>query len=256
MLINYEYPTTITWKMDFSNIKSGFDPFGVKTRKKLKSAMNKFELSNYSIILEEVDDSYIDKFNPIYKSNIETKSNPKTADLKDRIIINPPHNFPYYAFSLYCKDKYEGGIIFSNREDHLVIGYKVFPKSLDIKLPINVSFVAEYYLNEYAINNNMKYIRRGSDRNPYGLNSAIGLAMFKIQAGYWPYMKDEYKDDEIKARLNYDGKDDILLFKDSIIGGKITQGVLFSESNLDQIEEKYRILLKNGRVNMEFIKYT
>lgn len=247
MHIDCRYPEKITWVLDLTSFKDALELFGKKTQKKLKSSINRLKTTDYSFKIDHVDENFIKIFYPIYSKNVKQKKNPLVHDLMDKVILNPPHHFPYLSISLYEKDQLRGGIIFSDRDSFIQTSFRAFPSKIDLKLPISISYLAEYYLNDFCLKNNKEYICRGKDRNAFGANSSIGLVSFKLQLGYEPYMLNE--EDFAKDKLQFfdsyewDSESNVLIFEATQFSEKITSAVLLSLTAT--IDEKYQNILSS-----------
>lgn len=253
MIINVVYPSKLTWIIDLKKFESASDAFGNGLNKKIRSSYRKFEESDYNFVIESVDEAYIDKFIPLYEENIKKKDG-KIYDVKDKIIVNPPHNYPYFALSLYKDEEYLGGLIYSDRGDHYVGAYKIFPSKLEFTAKVGATMLAEYFLYSKAISNQISYIRRGKDRNLYGVNSRIGLALFKYKIGAKPNILPENEKFEIGEQFEWDEEKDVLIFEMPEKGREIKKAkLLIAQSSSDDFQEKYKCLLLQKVFNIEVI---
>ena len=219
-------PSNIMWRVYFTDITDPFELFRKKTRKKLRSALIRMDQTDYRFMIEPMTDELLDRFIPLYTDHILKKESGKVFDVKKSIHEGQKVR-PYFMLSLYHQNNFLGGIIFSDREDFFTTAFKVFPKSLsDIDLPLNITFLAEYYLFEYAIKQGKEYIKHGRDRNMYGIHSNPGLAMFKLQIGGLPYvgMRDIIFDTFDPPKEN---TRDILVFHGEQMEQKITHATLY-----------------------------
>lgn len=250
MQIDCMHPEKISWRLDISSYKDPLEPFGEKTRKRIIKTKKLHEGYGYVIKCEDFSEDIFNKFLVIYKHHIK-RIGGILHDVKDKIITNPRHNFPYKFINAYKNGKYQGGIIFSDRVEHLVVAYRAIPHELEIKLPINLSYVMEYYLNKYALESGKKYIRRGRDRNPYGLNLSIGLALYKLQLGNYPIL---VPNQELTIIHCFDWKEeDTLVFLPPTKGDRINMAIMYSSKNNDELKIKYTLLFTNKYVTVDII---
>ena len=95
--------------------------------------------------------------------------------------------------SLYENGTPIGGTIFSLTGNKLSIAYRTYQNNwTTAALQANPSAYTEYLLNQEAINQGKEVMIHGKDRNPYGLNSSIGLANFKFAAGCQPELPKKF----------------------------------------------------------------
>lgn len=239
------YPEQVSWKIEMSDKTDAYQAFGKKSASKIKSALARLESTTYRFQLEPVTEAYIDGFLPLYEANIASKDHPQSFDIKDAIL---PKISEYLALSLYQDQHYLGGLIFHQYPDHLATAFKVYPRNLDIDLPINITFVAEYHLYHYAIEKKLSYISHGSGKNCFGLYTAIGLAMFKLQAGNRPRFSQK-KDNQILRDFSWDGQQDVLIFEGE--SDYLTKAKLLLTGN--NPIDRYSILLNHPQLQVETI---
>lgn len=239
------YPEQVAWRIELHNKSEPYQAFGKKTASKIRSAITRLENTNYRFQLEPVTPAYIDRFLPLYQANIATKEHPEFFDIKAALL---PIITEYKALSLYDDSQYLGGLIFHTFSDHLATAYKVFPKTLTIDLPINITFVAEYYFYEYAIQNHLNYISHGNGKNCWGKYASIGLAMFKLQAGNLPRYS-EHPNNQLLHEFIWDGQEDVLILEGE--SGYLSKGklLLTGKTPID----RYGILLKHPQLVIETI---
>ncbi len=237
------YPEKVAWRIELHDKSDAYQAFGKKTASKIKSAIGRLESTRYRFQIEPVTPEYIDRFLPLYQAHIATKEHPEFFDIKSALL---PLITEYHALSLYQDQQYLGGLIFHSYSDHLASAYKVFPRTLSIDLPINITFVAEYYFYEHAIQNHFNYISHGSGKNCWGVHAAIGLAMFKLQAGNRPRYSDR-PGNQLLHEFSWDGQEDVLILEGE--SGYLSKGklLLTGKNPLD----RYGILLKHAQLAVE-----
>jgi hypothetical protein len=257
MLVDLVYPTKITWRVSFDEISDPIMVFGKLIRKKIKSDLRKLAQSEYFFKVEDVDVAYIERFVPLYKRNLETKHNILISDIRGKVIDNPRHNFKFQALSLYKNDLYLGGLIFSIRDDHFVGAYRAFPRTLeDLHLKEGVGILCDYFLYEYALKLKKRFVRRGKDRNCYGQNADIGLAMYKLKAGNTAYMLEQSIYEGESTCFVWDEKKTILIFGMGDFNSPIGSVCLLvpKETDLEEFKQKYQGLFKTFDLNISIIR--
>ncbi len=171
-----------------------FGNFGKSSTARLKSTIKKIEATNISTIIKPVDEGFLDWFVPMYEERINSKTNPQVFDIRQKTFGMATKQ--YFALILKDGEEYVGATIFSLLKDKVSIAYRVYHNSWPSStLQANPSLYAEYVLNKFAIDNKYTSIVHGKDRNPYGLNSSIGLAAFKLVIGCQPMRSKKYKVD-------------------------------------------------------------
>ena len=120
------------------------------------------------------------------------KRNPNIANVKELTVGNADSKLAYKTLTLFENGQPIGGCIFSDRTDRFSIAYRMFNSrwSQDERIA-GPALYGEYLLDMYSIENCKDRLTHGQDRNPYGLNSAIGLAIFKLSIGCYPKIPKE-----------------------------------------------------------------
>ncbi|NCN58455.1 helix-turn-helix transcriptional regulator [Candidatus Microgenomates bacterium] len=248
MNINGDYPQKISWRIDISDYDNYLAPFGGKTRKKIHKAEQHLAENNYNIKVDDVNEEFIDNFIKIYTRHIQSIGG-QVHDVKYKIITKPPHSYPYKAVSVYKGNQYIGGLLFSDRGDHLVTAYKAIPRDTGIKLPIGMSYLVEAELYKYALTHNKQYIRRGRDRNLYGIELAIGIALYKLQIGNYPILVPDKKLTIIDS-FDWKGQD-VLVFLAPQAGNKIDKAIMYSTKSVDELHTAFHLLFTNKYVTVD-----
>ncbi len=252
MVIQESFPKYITYQVPLSGVLEVEDLFNAKVNKGLRRDITRLQLANYRFVRESVDESYLlDKFLPLYKENVMKKNSPMVIDIKEKIIDHPSHQFPYEALSLYLDNEFLGGVIFSIREDSLSIAFKTFPTKLSFSVGSSVTMLADYYLMKHAIELHKNYVSLGKDRNLYGLNSAIGLAMYKLRLGALPYASSK-EDNSFLKEFNWDESGDILMFSAAEKGAKVEKIFLLTAAPEDA-EKRYGLLFGQKQCQVSII---
>src|SRR3989339_475674 len=246
-----EYRKYITWKIFLENIKDPYIFFGKKPKKRIKRSLEKINAqAEYKFKIVDVDNSFLEKFTPLYKNNINEKFTPIIYDVVDNILENQKNGRQYKAISVFKKDEFVGGLIFSIRKNSLSAAYKVFPKELDnFKLPISPTHIAEYLFINYAINCGKEFISHGRDLNAFGFKYNIGLAIFKLSLGCIPFVSIS-DNNEILTLSQFPDNKDILLFIGKDIDSQINQMILLSKQSEDNLREKYKELFNNSAIKL------
>ncbi len=170
-----------------------FNAFGGNDKARLRSSISKIESSGITFKIEPLNDSFLEWFVPMYEKRILEKDNPTVFDIRDKTLGNPKKKDKYFSLALYENRLPCGGVIFSEKDEYVSVAYRTLENKWDKAiLQARPSLYTEYLIDTYAINANKKYIIHGKDRNPYGINSSIGLANFKLSVGCKPQLPKKY----------------------------------------------------------------
>lgn len=190
MKINYA--TTHRWRKEVVS-----DPlclFGASEKKKITDTLKKVPESGVVYTIKPLDEEFLNWWCPIYEANISTKENPKVFNVKEKTLGNNGKEKAYFSLTLNEGIDRLGGLIFSLKGDTLFFAYRTL--AYDWKrsqLRASPSLFVEYVIAEHAREIGMKQISHGLDRNPYGLNSSIGLAGFKLSTGCRPQLSEKFE---------------------------------------------------------------
>jgi hypothetical protein len=248
------HTSKVLWKVVVPEDKNILSIYGDRTKKDLLNTLKKIEFTDYNFKIEPITKQLLDVFIPLYKINIENIKEGNVYDMYDIILSNPKHDGGYESLSLYLQDKYMGSILFViSKKGILYEIAKVFPKTIEVSLKLNITFVAEYKLYEYASSKGISVISLGVDTNYFGKIGNIGLAIYKLRTGAMPYSPKKNNNVELEG-FEFDKlvDDDTLIFLGSL-GKKITSGKLFLNVNTISLD-KYSHLLNNKKINIELIK--
>lgn len=211
--------------------------FGKNNRKRLRTVVDEIAQARTTITHEIVPltDEIIDWFVPLYTENISKKSNPKIFNIRETTIAKDVP-YTYYALILSEEGERIGATIFSERETFLSISYRVYPFNWNKhSLPANPSIYTEFAICEYAYKRGYRLLSHGKDRNPYGMNSGIGLCVFKLSVGCHPLLPEP--DGFETVTLDTDSITvDTLVLQSPETGSNIKQASLFI---VGDVEEKH-----------------
>lgn len=179
------YPSHHRWMRDISEgIEIGFSGRIIKM---VNSSNPLLERHNIVSKIEPLTDIFFQDFTPAYLDNIGNKANAMVSDVYAMTLGKVDSKVPYFGFSLIENGKYIGGTIFSLRDDRVSYAYRTFQKDWnEAKLKANPALIGEHMIAMFAYDLGKTLISHGKDRNPYGLNSAIGMAGFKLSVGCKP----------------------------------------------------------------------
>lgn len=259
-MISAIFPRHISWKIFFEEFDP-YSPFGKQTRSRIKKTLDVLTNAGYVFTVEEVDESYLTKFLPLYEAFISSKEHGTIFPIKDRVADGKKRGREYKALSLYKGTEYLGGLIFSTDpgSNFISSNYKVFPHEIPEKTSIGVSFVAEKYFNEYAINNKFDFITHGLDRNIYGFHSNIGLACYKIQIGGRPFIPlkrtSTNEPNEIIHTLPTFAED-MLIFLGKKHEEFISKALFVSEQSTEELQKKFPILFSNKYFQTQVVSHS
>lgn len=229
------------------------DQFGKNDAARLRSTLKKVTASGVRHVIEPLSDSFLDRFLPLYEKRILEKENPTVFDIRTKTLGNPDKAKRYHSLSLYEGERFLGGLIFSIKEDVLSIAYRTLANKWEAaNLQARPSLYVEYLISDHARAIGSKTIIHGKDRNPYGLNSSIGLANFKLSSGCRPQLPKIY---EIATIETADLERDALILEFPEVGEKhadIKKAYLVADA---AGIEKWKALFKHhDRLHVEVIE--
>jgi hypothetical protein len=269
------YPQYITWEIDIENKSDALLCFNPKIAKKIPKSLERLHEAGFRFVFEVADEAYMEKFTPLYESNIGKKDNPKIFNVKNEIAQKRESGSQIQAISLYKGDVYLGGCIHRVLEDRISFIYRTFEKELDITLPINAAIVGDYLVYQKAIDLKKRRVIHGRDRNLYGLHSDVGLVQFKLSAAGIPHISThenqiifsrEKNDFKGNTLVHEEGKEAVLqqnfhLSKEAVFvflgtepGQKIKQAILYVQKKDEETLKKYNYLFKNENFSTEIIE--
>lgn len=163
------------------------EQYNRSNQKRLQSSLKKLAEVEVESVIEPLTDEFLDWFQPFYEAHMQTLPHAAVHDLREK--TEPRENVEgFYSLTLYEAGEKLGGIIFSLRKDNM---FAIMFRALDhnwhqVKLQANPSLLTDYQLAEFAGKQGKEIFSHGLDRNPYGVNAAIGLATFKLAVGCTP----------------------------------------------------------------------
>ena len=217
------YPSEHSWIEPI--LEDPASGLGKQNQARLRSSLRKIAETTVTSSVEPLTQDILDWFTPLYTEQIGQKNNPKIHDLYANT-IGKDVPYTYHALILKEDGKPIGATIFSKRKHILSIAYRIYPRDWkQNKLQASPSLYTEYLINRYAFDCGYKKLSHGKDRNPYGINANIGLALFKLSVGclaYLPAVGFEIHELDLDSVT-----EDILVFEKPAEGEKrITKGYL------------------------------
>lgn len=202
------YASLHRWRKDV--IDDPINLFGRSEQKKLRDTLKKISASNVSYHIQPLTSDFFDWWLPLYHERVSSKEHPVLFNVKERTLGGAVDR-QYFSLTLLEGDKRLGGLIFSVKDDTLFFAYRTLALDWNqVRLRANPSLYVEYVMAEHAKSSSLKYISHGKDRNPYGLNSGIGLANFKLATGCRPQLASGY---EVKVLDTDEVSRDVLVFQ-------------------------------------------
>ncbi len=188
------YPSHITWIKHCTDAEV-LHNFSRSTRQKLQSTIPKVStLIRHAI--EPIGPDFFQWFRPLYESNLVRKNNPNIFPLEALLAVKQK---TYQALTLYENEVPMGATIFViTAKGNLSTVYRAYrPGWQQQTLRASPALYAEYLLEREARRSDCERILHGRDRNPYGLHSGIGVALFKLSIGCVPYVSTQHTREEI-----------------------------------------------------------
>ena len=216
-----------------------FPDFGKNNTKKIQSLLNKISSTNITHLFEPLTPAYIEWFEKLYNANLATKHNPRPYDVYGTTLGKEVIVHPYYILILLENGTPIGGTIFTLRTDRLSMVYRTYPADwMENDSKCSPALYAEYLATEYALAQNKPKLVHGVDANPYGVNSHVGVAIFKLSTGCHAEIKSAYlKTESDLNALPYNS----LVLAHPKVGNRITEAFLIGD---DATALKYEQLFK------------
>lgn len=215
--------------------------FGKKVQKRLISSLPKIETGNIEVIIEKLTDEYIQWFTPLYQKMLQTKDQAVIHDVYNSTLGNTESKSVYWGLTLLENGKKIGGTIFGVQDDKVLTVFKTYEYSWETHIiQVGPTILAEYYLCKHAYALGKLLISHGKDRNPYGINAAIGLATFKLSMGYRANIlvgREDYQCNSISTETI---TEDTLILHYPKEGKEIVSATLLTKS---ETQDKYAQLL-------------
>ena len=170
--------------------------YGKKNQKRIRSTLARVSEHEIEHEFRPLDEAFLEWFTPLYEETIGAKQNAAVHDLHKMTLGNTESLSEYWCLTLTQSGAYIGGTIIGVREDKIMIAYRTYQQKWNGELTLqgNPSLYTEYLASAWAYELGKDFISHGKDRNPYGMNAAIGLAIFKLSVGCKAYILEESKD--------------------------------------------------------------
>ncbi|MFN3692645.1 MAG: hypothetical protein ACK4SL_00925 [Candidatus Paceibacteria bacterium] len=213
--------------------------FGKNNTKKITVLLNQIDSAEISHTITPATNEDIQWFEAMYLKNLQDKHNPKPHNIFKTTLGKEVIKYPYFILTLREKGQLVGGTIFTMRPDRLSIAYRTYPLSwLQHQTKCSPALYAEYIITAYALDNDLSILVHGVDHNPYGVNSHIGVAIFKLAVGCYPDIVTTHSLCESDLQMLPFGSL-VLLYPES--GERITKAYLIGDTST---AEKYEQVFK------------
>lgn len=161
-----------------------FSNYGASDSKRIRKLLQMTEHAAIDYRIEPANQTFFDWFEPMYQEHIRSRSNPRPANVFEMTAGNPKALFPFFTLTVTENGRPVGGCVFSDRNTHYSIAYRIYePRWSQIQKVASPAIFGEFQLDQYSLDHGKERLVHGQDRNPYGLNSGIGLAIFKLAVG-------------------------------------------------------------------------
>jgi hypothetical protein len=170
--------------------------YSSNNEKRIRSTLPRISDQGITHEFKPLDAAFLSWFVPMYESTISDKKNSVVHDVYETTLGNKNSLSEYWSLAVYEKGEPVGGTVIGVRADRIMIVYRIYKQKWSKgTLQANPSLYSEYLVSKYAFDTNKSFVSHGKDRNPYGLNANIGLAIFKLSVGCAPSIireNDEY----------------------------------------------------------------
>jgi hypothetical protein len=212
---------------------------------KFTESLKILKQNGFRFEFELYTNSFLENFLPLYNNVISAKRNPGIKPIKEIVDEKLKMNTPTYTLSVFQNDIFIGGYIFFQYKDYLLNSFSSLLKEIPLKVKVgNIAFVCNYLIYKFAyFDLGLKKYSHGTDRNLYGLNSDVGLCIFKLRCGSKPYIfqRGDLNQIHIKEEFNWDGKTDIILMEGSKFNEPIKDIKIFTSLKDSDFKNKFGI---------------
>lgn len=205
-----------------------FPDFGKNNTKKIQALLSGISASNVTHLFEPLTPTHIEWFEKLYNANLATKHNPRPYDVFATTLGKDVIVHPYFIVTLLENETPIGGTIFTLRKDRLSMVYRTYPADWSQNnFKCSPALYAEFLATEYALLQGKPKLVHGVDANPYGVNSHVGVAIFKLSTGCHAEIKSAYlKTESDLNTLPYNS----LVLAHPTLGNRITDAFLIGDA--------------------------
>lgn len=226
------YPNNNVWHRENTSDPTGF--LSGRNLKKVRASLSLMEQEGVRGLIAPLTDDFFAWFTPLYSTAVSAKKNPNQHDIYATTLGKTRKEFPYFSLTVLEKGTPIGGTIFSLRPGRISYAYRIFPFSWNTAdIPAGPALMGEYFISKYASDHDIAFVSHGQDRNLYGINGSIGLAIFKLSVGCHPVLPKHY---DVLTLDSDTITEDVLVLAMPKDGTRITEGHLFTSSDT---QEKY-----------------
>lgn len=216
-----------------------FPDFGKNNTKKIQALLSGVSSSDVTHLFEPLTPAHIEWFDKLYTVHLATKHNPRPYNVFDTTLGKDIIVHPYFILTLLENGTPIGGTIFTLRKDRLSMVYRTYPADwAQNNFKCSPALYAEFLATKYALAQNKPRLVHGVDTNPYGVNSHVGVAIFKLSTGCHAEIKSTYlKTESDLNTLPYKS----LVLAYPISGNRITDAFLIGDTTTaSQYEQLFK----------------
>lgn len=201
-----------------------FNHYGKSDRKKLRKSLKCAPVQGVNFEFSLLDQTFFEWFAPMYEKIIGNKKHAHLFDVMGVLRNSSEQSFGYRTLTVRDNGNIVGGCIFNDFGWYFSVAYRIYEQHWPVaKLPATPAFLGELQLDMYTKEQKRKMLTHGRDRNPYGLNSAIGLSIFKLAVGCRPRTALTH---DVRHIETNDITEDCLILHYPTEGRKITEATL------------------------------
>lgn len=248
------YPTYITWSLELRGLKNFRQVLGKDRDRKLRRTLERMEAAHYRFSVDPLESTYLEKFIPLYEEGMHQRRG-TIFDVRSDIDQTIRIGGSFETISLFKKNAFLGGLIFSVTPQAISAAFQIFPQTFSEKFPLNASYVADYYLFQRAIALGKSKIFRGFDRNLYGYptHSAIGVADYKFRLGYAPVASSSGDNNFQELEQISPSKTDVLVLLASQRDEPISKALLLTPQEELEAQRVYAGIFQQRKVRVKIV---
>ncbi len=204
------------------------ESYSSKKRKRLRQLREQYsDIIQTSI--EPLTAELLTWFEPLYKKTISEKNNAQLFDISAKT-IDSNNGKKYLALVISENGERIGASIFSQLPDRINVAFRIFPQSWSsFRSDASPTLYSDWVLSEYALKQSITTMSHGKDRNPYGPNADIGLALFKLSVSCKPSIPNDCGSTEFD--VDHIIENTLLLLQPSAGTSRITKSILVCDVN-------------------------
>jgi hypothetical protein len=171
------------WRGNISNVQNPYDLIRSKKEKiAIEENAQYFKDQGYEIKTVPMTEALFQEFFELYQNTTMKKPRVIRYNLQEQILSKILIHLPVYLIGLFRSNILESGLVFSVRENQILVSMGAKKKFSERRGGVGGVFEVE--LMRFCVENSISNISHGISENPAGINSAAGIFEFKARYGF------------------------------------------------------------------------